>query len=905
MSLLYEVFKRRDYRTMIDYIQSDTPVAQNFKWKQVQEIKESLKAKDSFSSVEEYVATIMMGAKIVQVITEYEQGFLFDNATIRILRQKDHGLIAIVELPKFHREAIKDRDALTISPGDRGFLRLEYRTKGEETGSVPTKVVVRLHMEFIEPLPSSPPGVLAAKLKPRQKRPKKSDSDHSLGKDEDMPDLYTTPNIGDLHNSLTNKKTMAFVLKTLPQIRVPASVKGPDSIMRYILNQPGLKGEVDTVVRHTEFVYVYQSVSGIPTLLRSYLAFGPRPQTPRVDIYSPLEDKSLVDSDCMQLNQSQRAALELGRSAPAGFVIAHGGPGTGKTHFTVQLVKPFFLDKKSHQILITSAGNRGADSIALELSNWLQSPDSSIRGNSYIVRLHSIKTETSIFLKDAEEAKREALREMAKQPADASQQNGETKGTRDAIYDHYRTFACGRFKGVDDERVQHISLSVGAIMKQRLSTKPELERLYNMYGSGEIYRDEDVEHFIRSIHIFMHQIIHGATAVCATVSGVADALVRKAYENCELIIVDEAARVAEYQWWPLLGFYRKAVGKVMVGDPFQMEPAGGRSEEKSPLGKQMAYSLQARLQKLGFKSGFFDTQYRAVPEIAAIYNQTRYQGRLKSGDETLVERRPLAQAIIQHNKKNYGLAHSVVFLDVKGAVEKNDKRGMPKFCNQYIVAVTSILENLINAGFGNGVHPATIAVLTPYRLEYKRLRYARTKMSDDYPQAEDIAIETVDKIQGMEYDIVIIDPVVNSSVGFLNHRRLNVLFSRARSGLYVVGCATKWSLLSGWHENVDDFEDFAKQLYPYTKCFPDPNDLESGRKVCPKSNKYYDPGEFEQVPEKSKTSEDIREALRKMKEEADKKEDSGKKEDSDKNEEIDKVNGLVSSLTVLGVEDDS
>ncbi|KAK8875242.1 DNA helicase [Apiospora arundinis] len=864
---LYAKFLAKKYKDVILEIARNGQDVMTLEWEKVKG-NPKLAAKTSFSSTEEYLATIAMGAKIAQTITEYEQGFIFNNCRIRILRQKDHGMIAVVELPLWHREKLAKKKTNTISPGDRGFLCLEYDATTEK-GSFHVKV--RFQMDFIEPFPSSPQGILAAKLKPRQKRPKSSNSDTSLGKDEDQPDFVVRPSYDGLHNTLNHKATMAFVHDTIPHIEVPRSVQGPDNVISYIMKRRPIMGGVDTVDRHSEFVYVYQSMSRIHPNLQEWLAAGPKMRAPRLDIYSPLDDKSLVDSDHLQLNQSQRAALEMGRSALGGFVIAHGGPGTGKTHFIVQAVKPFFLDKKPHKVLITSAGNRGADSIALELNNWLQSLDPGVRGDSYLVRLHSVKTETNIFLKDAENAKREALSNMAKKTADTSQQKEGSQEKNDPIYNHYRTYACGRFKGVDDDRVQHISLSVGMIMKQRLSTNPELQHKYDQYSKGEIYGDEEVQCFIRQVHDFMGKIIGRATAVCATVAGVADPLVRLNYIMSELIVVDEAARVPEYQWWPLLGFYKHAQGKIMVGDPLQMEPAAGHLDKESPLRNQNAHSLQGRLQARGLQAGFFDTQYRAVPEIARIYNKTRYQGRLKSGEEALVENRPLAQAIVKHNEEKYGTKHSVVFFDVQGATERKDtKKALPKICDEYIVAVTSILEDLINAGFGSSAHPATIAVLTPYRLEYKRLRYARTKMGDDYPQAADIVIETVDKIQGMEYDIVIIDPVMTHNAGFLTFRRLNVLFSRARSGLYVLGCVASWKSLFKTVTDSSDYayplKKFAEQLDPYIKRFPVETD-----NICLSSNKYYDPGEFEQVPEMSTTPEDIRKALLNMQEAKDKK----------------------------------
>ncbi len=63
---------------------------------------------------------------------------------------------------------------------------------------------------------------------------------------------------------------------------------------------------------------------------------------------------------------------------------------------------------------------------------------------------------------------------------------------------------------------------------------------------------------------------------------------------------------------------------------------------------------------------------------------------------------------------------------------------------------------------------------------------------EGYPKASEVVIETVDKVQGVEYDIVILDLVVVKSPGFLDKNRLNVLFSRARCGLYVIGNYQAW-----------------------------------------------------------------------------------------------------------------
>lgn len=331
---LYKKFERKGYRSVIESIIRNEPDAQSLEWKHVVD-KPSQPAMTSFSTTEQYVATILMGAKIVQTITEYEQGFDFDNCKVRILKQRGGTMMAVVELPEEHRKKVARSKTTTILPGDRGFLHLQYKTN---VAGQDVFVEVRLQMEFIEPFPSSAPGILAAKLNHRQKRLKNNPHDNSSGRYGDMPDLRIKPKVYDLHDSLSNKTSAAFVWDTIPHVNVPANLKGP-YIISYIRKQAGVKGGIDTVARHSEFVYVYQAALKMSTLepeflLLKFLASGGKTGR-HLDIYSMLDDKTSINSDYLQLNESQRKALEMGQSAPEGFVIAHGGPGTGKTQYVM------------------------------------------------------------------------------------------------------------------------------------------------------------------------------------------------------------------------------------------------------------------------------------------------------------------------------------------------------------------------------------------------------------------------------------------------------------------------------------------------------------------------------------------------------------------------------------------
>ncbi|RYP17089.1 hypothetical protein DL765_004708 [Monosporascus sp. GIB2] len=385
-----------------------------------------------------------------------------------------------------------------------------------------------------------------------------------------------------------------------------------------------------------------------------------------------------------------------------------------------------------------------------------------------------------------------------------------------------------KFEGVDDERVQNIELALGTRMKQMAGIQPNdnvpiiqdepFLSLYSRFNDGGDLSPKETEEFEAGIERLMGHAIQNAAAISATVTGAVNSLATRNYREAELIVVDEAARVPEYQWWPLLVFYPNAVGKIMVGDPDQLPPYVDEGEVRNPFGSQLGLSLQARLQPR-LPSTFLKTQYRAAPVIASIYNNACYDGRLESDNSTKPKRRPLAQDIIRHNLK-YKRASCVVFFDLPKAKEKGDEYSHSKYCDESAHCVMVLLEDLLNAGFKPcETRPLTIAILTPYKAQHKRLSYAKTIMSEQgFPEAAEVALETIDKAQGMEYDIVIVDMVVTMSPGFLNKNRLNVMLSRARCGLYVIGNYSAWKEMRS--DDSVPLRRFASQLGRFRTPWP-------------------------------------------------------------------------------------
>lgn len=119
----------------------------------------------------------------------------------------------------------------------------------------------------------------------------------------------------------------------------------------------------------------------------------------------------------------------------------------------------------------------------------------------YVVRLHSVKTEKFIVLREAKLGRIKALGASSKSSATKSNGVDKKKGMAASFYAHCRTFAACKFDGVQDERVQCLELSVGQRMLQIAGLQlggpsdqsagfAEFAELYEKYKTGEDFSDE-------------------------------------------------------------------------------------------------------------------------------------------------------------------------------------------------------------------------------------------------------------------------------------------------------------------------------------------------------------------------------------------------------------------------------
>jgi len=276
----------------------------------------------------------------------------------------------------------------------------------------------------------------------------------------------------------------------------------------------------------------------------------------------------------------------------------------------------------------------------------------------------------------------------------------------------------------------------------------------------------------------------------------------------EGILIDEAAQSLEVD--AIVPIIQRGCKRlVLVGDHCQLPPTAQCHEAEM---RGFTVSLHDRLIKNGLKPFFLDTQFRSHPKLAEFSAEVFYEGRLRSGIQAQ-DRLPIAGFGWPRRKV------PVAFLESGGHARENTREsadGESKWNKEEADRVIAILEEVLMAG---DCSPDDIGVVTPYMRQVRLIRQLwwskcnsqaaaanskrkskkKTERNEDTmwwqnPRALEIA--SVDSFQGREKDLIIFSAVRNNvygNVGFLaDWRRRNVMLTRARRGLFVVGNA--WTL---------------------------------------------------------------------------------------------------------------
>lgn len=233
---------------------------------------------------------------------------------------------------------------------------------------------------------------------------------------------------------------------------------------------------------------------------------------------------------------------------------------------------------------------------------------------------------------------------------------------------------------------------------------------------------------------------------------------------------------------------------VLIGDHLQNAPIVLMPSLSAYA--NMDQSLFARLMRLGVPRVLLNAQGRARPSLAALWSW-RYPGltslpSITTPPTTTDPKSSSPSSSSAFTRANPALKYTSQFIDV-GPLHNRGESTLPNTPGAY--------QNLAEAEYAVALYqylrlhnyPARqITLLTPYAAQRSLLRdVLRRRCAGPHAQLFGLPahVGTVDRYQGEQNAYVILSLVRTRDAGYLRDlRRMTVAMSRARLGLYVLGC---------------------------------------------------------------------------------------------------------------------
>ena len=319
---------------------------------------------------------------------------------------------------------------------------------------------------------------------------------------------------------------------------------------------------------------------------------------------------------------------------------------------------------------------------------------------------------------------------------------------------------------------------------------------------------------------------------CTSISSVTNNIVKRF--DFDLVLIDETTQSTEINILCALSRLNANSDSkiVLIGDDKQLPPT-----VISQISKKIGFNVSlferimnqyARTNEestdidsncktvLALKSHFLDTQYRMHPAISKFVNNTFYGSRLQDGISK-PDRLLFSKGNGNGNGKGKHFfpwpnkSYPICFVECNDISEMNDQ--FLSIMNQHEAQLVCniaqrLIQDMINYGNydnKNMKKHRSITIITPYRAQKKLIEsLLKKQIVATYQMPE---VKTIDGFQGSECDIVIFSCVrANESkvIGFLNdRRRINVMLSRPRLGLIVIGNSQTFGAHPLWKQWLD------------------------------------------------------------------------------------------------------
>jgi DNA replication ATP-dependent helicase Dna2 len=300
-------------------------------------------------------------------------------------------------------------------------------------------------------------------------------------------------------------------------------------------------------------------------------------------------------------------------------------------------------------------------------------------------------------------------------------------------------------------------------------------------------------------------------ATQSSFAGFADLHKLKQLKN---VIVDEASQLLEPQ---LAGILCRFERFILIGDDKQLpavvaQPAKFTVSENEllhtinlrSLKDSLFYRLVTCCEQNGWEeaTGMLTQQGRMHDEIAGYISNTYYHGKLRSIRE---DQRTRVSRFSKSSSERYeqALASSrMIFIPA----ERSAKAKVSASEAKHVAGLVKTIRKVYGTDFSSD----TVGVVTPYRSQIANI--ATGGFLQD-AQLKAVTIDTVERFQGSERDIIILSVAVNNpnQLHFLESftadglvdRKLNVALTRARTQLVITGCEEILYRSTGYARLID------------------------------------------------------------------------------------------------------
>ena len=244
------------------------------------------------------------------------------------------------------------------------------------------------------------------------------------------------------------------------------------------------------------------------------------------------------------------------------------------------------------------------------------------------------------------------------------------------------------------------------------------------------------------------------------------------------VIIDESAQTTEPA--ALLAISHGCERLVLVGDHKQL-PAVVLSKEAQRLGLDKSLFERLILAKgSAVPNVLLNVQRRMHPSIAEWPSKTFYENQLETHPS--LHASDSSQVSVPFPFAIAGSSKRVVLIDTDGSGGGEELVGT----STLNYGESKVLIRVVNRLIDSGIAPNQIGVIVPYLAQKGLISKALQKSI-----APGLLVNTVEGFQGQERDFIVISTTrsnVVGSIGFLNdERRMNVMLTRAKQGLIVVG----------------------------------------------------------------------------------------------------------------------